>query len=105
MFHGIAALVRRTFFDLEATMFSLPCVKAVDGDEWAAVVFNACLLRLMGRRKHQIAAEGDYRKSKIAWKLAAFQQAVIYRVVMLAQGSSNGWNDCNILSSILCARA
>jgi hypothetical protein len=86
-------------------MFAIPCVKAVDGDEGAANVFNGCLLRLMARRKHLIAAEGDGEKSMIAWKLAAFQQAVLYRVVMLAQGSSNGWNDCNILSSILCARA
>jgi len=64
-------------------MFAIPCIKAVDGDEGAAIVFNACLLRLMQRRRHQIAAEGDDEKSIIAWKLAAFQQAVLYRVGLL----------------------
>jgi hypothetical protein len=86
-------------------MFAIPCVKAVRGDERAAIVFNACLLRLMQRRKQQLAAEGGDESSLVAWKMATFQQDILHRVVMLGQGASNGWNDCNLLSSVLCARA
>jgi hypothetical protein len=85
-------------------MFSIPCVGATH--EGPAIVFNACLLRLMHLRKPQIAAPvGDNNKSRTLWKLANFQQGSLYRVVMLGQGGSNGWNDGNQLSSILCGRA
>jgi hypothetical protein len=77
----------------------------VRGDEGAAIVFNECLLRLIHLRKHQLAAEGGDESSFVAWKMATFQQDALHRVVMLAQGGSNGWNDSNILSSVLCSRA
>jgi hypothetical protein len=85
-------------------MFSIPTVGAAH--QSAAIVFNECLLRLMHLRKHEVAAAGgDDNVSRIGWKLAVFQQGSLYRVVMLAHGGSSGWNNSNILSSILCSRA
>jgi hypothetical protein len=85
-------------------MFSIPSVGAAH--EGAAIVFNECLLRLMHLRQHQVSATGaDNNVSRIGWKLAIFQQGSLYRVVMLAQGGSSGWNNSNMLSSILCSRA
>jgi hypothetical protein len=67
--------------------------------------FNATLKRLRDRRLQEIAIVGALRKSKMAWKIATYQQPVLYRVVMLASGCAANWNDSNILCSYLAARA
>jgi hypothetical protein len=84
-------------------MFAIPSVEAAR--ERDAIVFNEYLSRLMRLRTHQVSAKGSDNVSRIGWKLAAFRQGSIYRVVMLGQGASSAWNNCNVLSSILCARA
>jgi hypothetical protein len=85
--------------------FDISSVQAIDGDTKAANEFNQCLGHLAAARKSRIEVRDDYARSKIAWKLAGYQQAVLYRVVMLANGSADAWNAGNLLSSILCARA
>jgi hypothetical protein len=97
------------FFLESRTVFSLPRIAAVQGHErlheGAAIVFNECLLRLMHMRKQRIEAGGNDERSTLVWKLAEFQQSILYRIVMLAQGASSSWNDGNLLSSVLCSRA
>jgi hypothetical protein len=85
--------------------FVREAVEAV-GDDWATVEqFNEVLARLAHQRQPSIAPNGIFLKSKLAWKIAAVQQAMLYRIVMLADGCSSAWNARNILTSILSARA
>ena len=85
------------FFVIEAAADT----KAIDG----LTQFNDTLSRLHARRVPEIAVAGPLLKSKLAWKLATFQQAVLYRVVMLASGCALNWNAGNVLCSYLAARA
>jgi hypothetical protein len=62
-----------------------------DADEEAAErigVINDALTRLAARRMERIAVEGRFLQSKIAWKVAAYNQAILYRVVALAHGEA-----------------
>jgi len=43
--------------------------------------------RLTVRRKTVIAVDGPFTRSKLAWKVATYQQAVLYRVVALGTGA------------------
>ncbi len=61
--------------------------------------------RLAARRKASIEVDGPLAKSKIAWKISTYQQAVLYRVVALAEGVRDAWNARNILVSFLSVRA
>jgi hypothetical protein len=75
-------------------------------ENWEEVEeFNACLERLLGRRKSEIIVSGPLTESKTAWKCAVLQQALLYRVTMLARGCADAWNDNNIVCSMLAARA
>jgi hypothetical protein len=50
------------------------------------------------------AATSGNTGALVAWKLAIFQQSILYRAVMLAQGASAAWNATNVLSAVLCGR-
>jgi len=67
--------------------------------------FNACLERLLKRRKSEVVVSGPLTESKTAWKCAVLQQALLYRVTMLASGCAEEWNSGNIVCSMLAARA
>lgn len=67
--------------------------------------FNETLVRLRARRVPEIRVEGSLLKSKLAWKIATYQQPVLYRIVMLADGCALNWNARNDLCSFLAARA
>jgi hypothetical protein len=67
--------------------------------------FNSTLRRLRERRLTEITISGPLRKSKLAWKIATYQQPVLYRVVMLASGCATNWNRRNLLCAYLAARA
>jgi hypothetical protein len=47
---------------------------------------NDTIERLAKRRKDTIRVEGILAQSKIAWKIEAYQQAILYRVVALSKG-------------------
>jgi hypothetical protein len=82
--------------------FSRQAVEAV-GDNWAEIErLNDTLERLRRRRQSAVSPTG---KPKVAWKIVVFQRAILYRVVMLADGCAAMWNSGNALGSILCARA
>jgi hypothetical protein len=67
--------------------------------------FNSTLRRLRERRLTEITISGPLRKSKLAWKIATYQQPMLYRVVMLASGCAANWNARNLLCAYLAARA
>jgi len=66
---------------------------------------NKTIERLAARRKASIEVDGPLAQSKIAWKISAYQQAVLYRVVALAEGVRDAWNARRILVSFLAVRA
>jgi hypothetical protein len=75
-------------------------------EDWEKVEkYNAGLDQLIARRKSEVAVVGPFVESKTAWKCAVLQQALLYRLTMLASGCSNEWNAGNVLASILCGRA
>ena len=67
--------------------------------------FNSTLRRLRERRLTEITISGPLQKSKLAWKIATYQQPMLYRVVMLASGCAANWNARNLLCAYLAARA
>jgi hypothetical protein len=82
--------------------------EAIDltGERWEAIEdYNACLERLLIRRKSEIAVEGSLIESKTGWKCAILQQALLYRVCALANGVANQWNSGNIIASVTLSRS
>jgi hypothetical protein len=75
-------------------------------EDWANVErYNACLERLIKRRKPEVTATGDLLESKTAWKCATLQQSLLYRITALGTGCASMWNVGNVVGSILCGRA
>jgi hypothetical protein len=70
---------------------------------------NAQLVTLAARRLDRIdlasLVDEPYRRSKIAWKVAWFSNAMTHRFISLAEGVALSWNNSNVLSSVLNARA
>jgi hypothetical protein len=66
---------------------------------------NGTIRRLAARRKGVLEKDGPLARSKIAWKMSSYQQAVLYRVVALAEGVRGAWNARNVLVSFLAVRA
>ncbi|HAH65616.1 MAG TPA: hypothetical protein DCL72_09120, partial [Rhizobiales bacterium] len=66
---------------------------------------NDVLERLTARRVERIVIDGPLAKSKIAWKVATYAEALLYRVVALANGCAVNWNRNDALVSVLAARA
>jgi hypothetical protein len=79
-------------------------VEAVGGDWEAAAKFNAVLAGLQARRQPAVARAGTLR-ARVAWKVAVFRQAALYRVVALGTGSAAAWNGGHVLGAALSARA
>jgi hypothetical protein len=67
--------------------------------------YNACLERLIERRKPEIVLEGPLVESKTAWKLATLQQSLLYRVCALANGTADAWNANNVTAAVVLGRA
>jgi hypothetical protein len=75
-------------------------------ENWQSIEqHNACLQRLIARRKPEIAVEGLFIESKTAWKLAMLQQSLLYRVCALASGAADAWNANNVAAAAILARA
>jgi hypothetical protein len=75
-------------------------------EKWADVErFNTCLKRLLSRRKNELVVCGPLTESKTTWKCAVLQQALLYRVTLLARGCADEWNGGNVVCSMLAARA
>ncbi|OWK18445.1 hypothetical protein AJ88_05180 [Mesorhizobium amorphae CCBAU 01583] len=77
-----------------------------DGEDVETVgEINAVIARLSERRKTEVRIVAPLDRSKLAWKIAVYQQAILYRIVMLATGVAQCWNSGNLLTSVLAARA
>lgn len=66
---------------------------------------NVSLDRLSGMRALEINVSGKFLRSKIAWKLAIYQHALLHRLVALVDGLAVAWNNHCTLSAMLSARA
>lgn len=76
------------------------------GEDWSRIsVFNDVLQRLADRRVGAVHVEGVFLRSKIAWKIGNYQQVILRRTVMLAEGCAAMWNAGNSIGALLCARA
>ncbi|CAH2600559.1 conserved protein of unknown function [Rhodovastum atsumiense] len=76
------------------------------GADWPAIQeLNAVFARLQARRKPTLPREGDLLKSKAAWKLAVFEQAILHRILALVSGTTALWDARNPLGAALCARS
>jgi len=85
--------------------FSRSGVKGID-ENWDDIRrFNSVLRRLEKRRATRVERVGPLAKSKIAWKAAVLQQALLYRTIELGGGCAKMWNYGNVLCSVLAARA
>ncbi len=76
-----------------------------EADKKLVADLNASLALLDGLRAVKINVSGHFARSKIAWKLAAYQHVLLHRIVALADGLAIAWNNGNPLSAMLCARA
>jgi hypothetical protein len=66
---------------------------------------NTSLDRLSGLRALEINVSGKFLRSKIAWKLAAYQHVLLHPLVALMDGAAVAWNNRCTLSAMLSARA
>lgn len=86
-------------------MFDRDAVEAV-GEEWVrAEKINEALKTLRELCLPVVERVGDYARSKIAWKLANYRMAMIYRGVSLGASATQLWNTRHVLTSVLAARA
>lgn len=85
--------------------FSIGAYELAPKDDQALKDINAALARLSARRKEEIWVTGPLARSKLAWKITGYQQALLYRIVMLAMGAAETWNSGNLLTTILAGRA
>jgi hypothetical protein len=75
-------------------------------EKWEQIEdYNACLHRLLARRKREVAVEGPLLESKTGWKLATLQQSLLYRVCALANGVADAWNTNNVAAALIVGRA
>jgi hypothetical protein len=75
-------------------------------DECADIgILNEALERLTVRRVELVAKKGPLKKSKLAWKVATYKEALLYRTVALTNGCAAAWNRDDVLGCALHARA
>jgi hypothetical protein len=79
--------------------------RLTDADKETVSELNASLDRLNGLRAVEITVSGKFLRSKIAWKLATYQHALLHRLVALMDGAAVAWNNRCTLSCMLSARA
>jgi hypothetical protein len=67
---------------------------------------NAELEAVAAQRLDRIDPREDpFRQSRIAWKVGMFSNAMCHRFISLAEGVALSWNNSNVLSAVLNARA
>jgi len=79
--------------------------RLTEADKALVAELNASLDGLNRGRAVEINATGPFLRSKIAWKLAVYQHALLHRIVALMDGAAVAWNNACTLSAILSARA
>jgi hypothetical protein len=79
--------------------------RLIEDDKKLVGELNASLERLSGLRAVEINLTERFLRSKIAWKLATCQHALLHRLVALMDGAAVAWNNRCTLSAMLSARA
>jgi hypothetical protein len=79
--------------------------RLADTDRARLDELNSSIERLAGLRAVEINVSGHLARSKIAWKLAVYQHALLHRLVALFEGTALSWNGRCVLSAILSVRA
>lgn len=77
----------------------------VDDDAKSLAAINKEIVGLAERRRQTVTVSGRLARSKIAWKIETFAEAVLYRLVALAEGAALSWNAAIPLPAFLCTRA
>jgi hypothetical protein len=86
------------------TSFNVPAnIEQEAGDNLKLI--NAVLDRLAAKRVQRVEKVGPLAHSKLAWKVATFKEALLYRMVALGQGCAVAWNRSDALGAALAARA
>lgn len=80
-----------------------PDVALADAEALASI--NHEIVGLAAQRRSKIEVAGHLARSKIAWKIETFAEAVLYRIVALAEGTALSWNEAMPLPAFLCTRA
>jgi hypothetical protein len=65
---------------------------------------NGSLDRLSALRSTQVKQSGVLR-SRVAWRLAAYREVLLFRTVALTNSIAAAWNSRNTLAAFLSARA
>jgi hypothetical protein len=89
----------------EVPGFAREAVDAVEGDWEEISKVNALVAQLEARKQRVVAREGALLRSKVAWKIAAFEQAALQRTTALAAGSVRLWNLRSVAGAVLCSRS
>jgi hypothetical protein len=63
--------------------------RLTEADKKLVGELNAALDRLSGLRAVEINVSGKFARSKIAWKLATYQHALLHRLVALMDGAAD----------------
>lgn len=66
---------------------------------------NEIALKLGEMRAAEIRREGPFARSKLAWKLAGYQQVLLHRAIALFDGTAVSLNSSATLAAMLSARA
>src|SRR5687767_9825001 len=66
---------------------------------------NASTSQLGQVHAAEITVSGPFARSKIAWKLARHQHALLHRIVALLDGITAAWNHRSTLSAMILSRA
>lgn len=85
--------------------FSKEICRATGVDWESAKGSNSALDELSSGRVAKIEVDDVLIKSKVAWKFAVLRQSLTYRLVDLGEGVVGAWNEQNLLSSVVLARA
>ena len=89
-----------------ATVIELKTPSSLKEDDVMLIKeINAGLHRLRAQRVDQIEVEGRLIESELAWKLAVYREAVLWRIVALTESVALNWNCDNIVGMYLPARA
>lgn len=76
-----------------------------ESDKARIAELNLATESLDGLRAVEITVNGLFARSKIAWKLATYQHALLHRAVSLIDGTVLCWNNRSTLAAMLSARA
>jgi hypothetical protein len=79
--------------------------RLTEADKGLVARLNELLDRLDAGRAIEINVSGPFARSKIAWKFASYQHALLHRIVALMDGTALAWNNHCTLTAILSARA